>query len=58
MKIEVYNMFGQKIYSTFKMKVTGMITQEINLGNYRNGIYLITIQENSKIVYSRKILKN
>jgi len=56
-KIDVFNMFGQKIYSVSEIELTSSITQEIDLQKFANGMYLILIQENNRLIYSQKILK-
>jgi hypothetical protein len=57
-KIDVFNMFGQKIYSTSKTTLIGNFIHEIDLGIFSNGMYLILIQENNRLVYTQKIIKN
>lgn len=58
LKVDVFNMFGQKVYSVTKMKVPGLYTEEINLKESANGMYLVILHENDRIVYSKKIIKN
>ena len=57
-KIDVFNMFGQKIHSTQNKNVFGEISYKIDLGNYADGMYLISVKENRKQVFSRKIIKH
>jgi len=58
LELDVFNMFGQKIYTKKHKNAIGEITHKIDLGNYANGIYFISIKENGKQVYSKKIIKN
>ncbi len=58
LELDVFNMFGQKIHSTQHKNVIGEISRKIDLGNYADGIYFISIKENGKQVYSKKIIKN
>ena len=56
-EFEVYNMFGQKLNITLNKNIIGEISHKINLGNYADGMYFISVKENGKQVYSRKIIK-
>ena len=54
---EVFNTFGQKIQIQQNKNVIGEISHKFNLGAYADGMYFISVKENGKQVYSRKILK-
>lgn len=58
LEFSVFNMFGQKIYSTLNKNVIGEFLHKIDLGNYGNGIYFVSVKENGKQVYTKKIVKN
>ncbi|NQU53182.1 MAG: T9SS type A sorting domain-containing protein [Bacteroidetes bacterium] len=57
-EIEVYNTFGEKLRTFINKNAIGEISHEINLKNYTNGMYLISVKENGMPLYSRKIIKN
>ena len=58
LEFSVFNMFGQKIHSIQNKNVIGEITHKIDLGNFADGMYFISVKENGKMVFSRKIIKN
>ena len=57
-EIDVFNMFGQKIHSTLNKNVVEKNSYKINMRNYTDGIYFISVKENGKQVFSKKIIKN
>jgi len=57
-QLDVFNIFGQKIKSTLIKNVLGQITEEIYLKEAGVGIYFLTIKENGKQIYSKKIIKH
>ncbi len=56
-EFEIYNTFGQKIQNKLNKNVIGEISYKFNLGNYADGMYFISVKENGKQVYSKKIIK-
>ncbi len=58
LKIEVFNLFGQKVYTTKERNVFGRLTREIDLSQLGNGIFLVKVSENGKQVLSKKLIKN
>ncbi len=58
LEISVFNMFGQKIHSIQNKNVFGEISHKIDLGNFANGMYFISVKENGEQVFSQKIVKN
>lgn len=56
-QIDVFNLFGQKIKSTLFENKSREFTQEIQLANVNSGIYLITVREDGKQVFTKKIIK-
>ncbi len=54
---EVFNMFGQKVYSAQNNNIFGEVLHKIDLGNYTEGMYFVLIKENGTQVYSKKIIK-
>ena len=58
LEIDVFNMFGQKIHSTQHKNIIGEISHKIDLGNYADGMYFISVKENGEKVFSRKVVKN
>lgn len=58
LEFEVFNMFGQKIVISQFKNVIGEISHKIDLQKYADGMYLISVKENSKQIFSRKIIKN
>ncbi|HKI89419.1 MAG TPA: T9SS type A sorting domain-containing protein [Draconibacterium sp.] len=57
-QIDIFNMFGQKIKTTFLPNIVGRTKQEINMNDTGAGMYFITVKENGQQVYSKKIIKN
>jgi len=57
-QIEVYDMFGRKLYSAVKQDVFGEIKESIDLANLNSGIFLIKVSENGKTILSKKLIKN
>jgi len=58
LEFDVFNSFGQKIYTLLDKNIVGEISHQFNLGNYADGMYFISVKENGEKVYSRKIVKN
>ncbi len=58
LELNVFNLFGKKIHSVQVRNVIGEFSQQINLGNYADGMYLVSVNENGKQVFSKKIIKN
>ena len=58
LEFSVFNMFGQKIHSIQNNNVTGEINHKIDLGNFADGMYFISVKENGEQVFSQKIIKN
>ena len=56
--IDIYNMFGQKIHSIQNKNVLGEIEHNVDLGIYADGMYLISIRENGRQVFTKKIVKS
>lgn len=57
-EIDIYNSFGQKIHSIQNKNVFGDINEQIDLSNFSSGMYFISVKENKKQIYSKKIIKN
>jgi hypothetical protein len=57
LEFDVFNAFGQKIYSEQHNNAIGKITHNIDLKNFAGGMYYIVVQENGKKIYSEKIVK-
>ncbi len=58
LKIDVFNMFGQRIKTFSYEDIAGPFTAKINLENQPEGMYLLSIKENDKTIVSRKLIKN
>jgi len=58
LKIEVFNLFGQKVYATVEKDVFGQLNREIELSQLGNGMYLVKVSVNGKQVLSKKLIKN
>ena len=56
-EIEMYNLYGQKIYSQQHFKISGDITENINMNDQPAGLYLVNIKENGLKVFSKKVVK-
>jgi hypothetical protein len=55
--IEIYNFYGQKIYSNQYYNVFGDVSENINLSGQPAGLYLVNIQENGINVLTKKVVK-
>ncbi|MBK8404143.1 MAG: T9SS type A sorting domain-containing protein [Saprospiraceae bacterium] len=53
--IEIYNIYGAKIYSNFKLQ--NQLSTEIDLGSNKKGVYIMLINSNGKL-YNQKIILN
>lgn len=56
-QINVYNLYGQKVKSVLLKNKTGEFTEEMQLAGFNSGMYLITVLEDGKQVYTKKIIK-
>jgi hypothetical protein len=56
-EIDMYNLYGQKIFTVQQQNVMGTLTETVDLSEYPAGIYLINIKENGMKVLSKKIVK-
>lgn len=54
-KIVVSNIIGQPIAN---IKVDSKFNNEINIENYKNGVYIIQLYKNNKTVLTKRIIKN
>lgn len=57
-QIEVYDLFGRKVYSVVKQDVFGELKENIDLAELASGIFLIKVSENGKTILSKKLIKN
>ncbi len=57
LEFDVFNSFGQKVYSTRHRNAIGRITHKIDMGNFANGMYFLIVQENGEKIFSEKIVK-
>ena len=57
-QIDIFNVFGQNIHTIHKNNIGGLISEQIDASAFENGMYLISVRENGKQVYSTKIVKN
>ena len=55
-QIDVYDSFGQKVWSNVKVNV-GEMKEQINLSGFSQGMYLVKVSEDGLPVYSRKMIK-
>jgi hypothetical protein len=58
LQIDIFNVFGQNVRSIQKNTVVGLISEHLDFSEFKNGMYLISVRENGKQVYSTKIVKN
>ncbi|OFX22228.1 MAG: hypothetical protein A2033_07040 [Bacteroidetes bacterium GWA2_31_9] len=54
-KIVVSNIIGQPVAN---IKVDSKFNNEINIENYKNGVYIIQLYKNNKTVLTKRIIKN
>lgn len=57
-EVEMYNLYGQKVFSNFYENVVGEIAENIDMTDKVSGIYLLNINENGINVYSKKLIKH
>jgi serine protease AprX len=57
MGIQVTDMMGRVVYAKKTDKPAGFYSNPINTGSWNAGIYEITVYDNSRKVYKRKVLK-
>jgi subtilisin family serine protease len=57
MGIQVTDMMGRVVYAKKTDKPAGFYNTPINTGSWNAGIYEVTVYDNSKKVYKRKVLK-
>jgi hypothetical protein len=57
LNIRVLNSLGQVIFNDFKNQFVGEYTKQLNLENYRQGVYLLEIQTGEEIINKKIILK-
>ena len=56
-EIELYNLYGQKIYSQQIINAYSDVSENINLNDQPAGLYLLNIKENGIKVLSKKVVK-
>lgn len=57
-QINIYDIAGRLVLSTFKNIQVGNNIFEINMNNQANGLYTIQLLENNKVKYISKLVKN
>ena len=57
-QIDLFNLFGQKVKTFMIHEKSAAFTEEINMTTFSKGMYLLTVQEDGKQVFSKKIIKN
>ncbi len=57
LEIDIFNLYGQKIFSNQYERIVGEFSESINLNGYPAGMYLVNIKENGIHVYSKKVIK-
>lgn len=57
MGIQVTDMMGRVVYAKKTDKPAGFYSTPINTGSWKAGIYEVTVYDNSKKVYKRKVMK-
>jgi hypothetical protein len=57
MEFEIYNSFGQKIHTVQKDYIIGNVSEQFDLSDKSPGMYFVSVKENGKKVYSKKIIK-
>ncbi len=58
LEVDVFNLFGEKIYSQQNKNISGEISYKIDLRNFAAGMFFVSVKENGKQVLSKKIIKN
>lgn len=56
-EIEIFSMVGKKIFYKQTGKTGSIGLQQIQLGSYPSGVYLLTIRKEGKIIFSDKIIR-
>jgi hypothetical protein len=57
-EFDIFNMFGQKIHSIQNKNIIGELKERIDLSFASDGMYFVSVKENGRQVYSKKIIKN
>lgn len=57
LSIALYNMKGQRLYYFEGAKGNGVFIQTIPVSRLPKGVYVVTIRDNNKRVFSRKVIK-
>lgn len=57
-QLDIFDMFGKKVFTESKRDVFGEFEESINIGELRNGIYLMNVSGNGKHLSSKKLIKN
>ncbi len=57
-QIEVFDLFGRKVYEVVKQDVFGELKENIDLSDQTGGMFLVKVSENGKTVLTKKLIKN
>lgn len=58
LQFDIYNMYGQKVQSTLLRRVTGKVSENIELQKATSGMYLLVVKENGRQVFTKKLIHN
>ena len=57
MKLRILNILGEEIYIEEKEQYIGEYTKQINLNEYRKGVYFLEIETNYGVINKKLILQ-
>ncbi|MBN2636307.1 MAG: T9SS type A sorting domain-containing protein [Prolixibacteraceae bacterium] len=57
-EVELYNLYGQTIFSDFYENVDGEISEKIDMIGKPSGIYLLNVKENGIKIFTKKLVKH
>ena len=55
LKLEIYNVFGQRIISKILENDSDIISNKIDFSSYNKGVYFVNLISNDQIVLSRMV---
>ena len=57
LKVRILNILGDEIYFEEKEQYIGEYTKQINLNEYRKGVYFLEIETNNGVINKKLILQ-
>lgn len=57
-QVDIFDIYGRKVYSKLYENILGELDDRINLSHIGNGMYLIKVSEEGKLLLTKKLIKN